>query len=332
MRNIFLPSGFLVLILGLGGLLAASAIQANQGVDFADPDAEENAVLERPVFDSMRSKLEALTTEIPAVQQVRLPLDSGATFLALEIKALAAKPKGNLLILPGADQHPDWPEGLAPLRRVMPEYGWTSLALSLPAFKVSAVPQRTLGTGPLLDLASLRQRPAEVSNSVEPEVEQDLDEEVAIDIDAAASLQSALATQSVLVEERVTQAQKYLDTRGQLVLVLQGESIYWLQNWLAKGNLKRNQPLILLFVEAPVGVDEEALAALIQQLGQRPILDIYAHNNDAQVSLALKRKQAYMRAGNKHAVQLELSMPANSSDGTANRWLIQRVEGWLRSL
>lgn len=53
-------------------------------------------------------------------------------FLALHQPALKAKPKGAILMLHAAGQHPDWPGTLRYLRTHLPKLGWHSLSISLP--------------------------------------------------------------------------------------------------------------------------------------------------------------------------------------------------------
>jgi len=305
---------------------------------FGFDDEEEQAVIqERSNPDPMREMLTALVAEMPVEEVINLPLKEDETFLALKKLSLSFKPKGQVLMLPGDRQHPNWPQGIAPLRQVLPEYGWTTLAVSLPIYKSAGVAKRTLGPGPLLSYSSTAKKSDENTEKTDPEVgasflggadEEEKEEVVVEAIDPV----EALNEHRVLIEARVQAALQHLGTQGRQVLVLQGESVYWLQPWLAGGNLSKRSPLILLYVEAPAGADSASFAELIKKLGKRPILDIYAGQNALQASWAAERKVAYLRAGNDQAVQMAVKVPVSSGDGTDSRWLTQRVEGWLRGL
>lgn len=55
-------------------------------------------------------------------------------FLGLARPDLTGTNRGGVVLLHPMGAHPDWPEVIAPLRRAVPNYGWTSLAIQLPAF------------------------------------------------------------------------------------------------------------------------------------------------------------------------------------------------------
>lgn len=300
-----------------------------------DDEEEQEVKVERSNPNPMVQMLNALTAELPAEQVVSLPLAEEETFLALQINAISAKSKGQVLMLPGDGQHPNWPQGIAPLREVMPEYGWTTLSIALPIYNNTGVAARTLGPGPLLSYSSLKEAAAPDAEKAEPSANaafMEDDEEEAVVEKEVIDPTAALNAHRALVEPRVKAALQHLGNKGQQVLILQGESVYWLKPWLAAGNLPKRSPLILLYVEAPAGADSASFAELIKELGKRPILDIYAGQNSLQTHWAAERKAAYLRAGNTLATQLVVKMPVSSSDGTDSRWLTQRVEGWLRGL
>lgn len=305
---------------------------------FGFDDEEEQVVKQERVNpDPMAAMLTALAAELPANQIVRLPLAEDKSFLALEIPALRAKAKGQVLMLPGDRQHPNWPLGIAPLRQVLPEYGWSTLAIALPIYKNAGLAKRTLGPGPLLGYISRANTSGAKDSEPDPATgasfmdlgEEEEEKPVAVEV---LDPVEALNEHRVLIEARLKAALEYQSKQGKQVLVLQGESVYWLQSWLEAGNLSRRSPLILLYVEAPAGADSASFEALIQKLGKRPILDIYAGQNALQASWAAERKTAYLRAGNNQAVQMAVKVPVSAGDGTDSRWLTQRVEGWLRGL
>lgn len=303
---------------------------------FDDDEEEQEVKVERSNPNPMLQMLNALVAELPAEQVIKLPLAEEQTFFALQINALSAKSKGQVLMLPGDGEHPNWPQGIAPLREVMPEYGWTTLSIALPIYNNTGVAARTLGPGPLLSYSSLKKNAATEVKKTEPGTNsaflEDEGEDEPVVKKEVTDPTIALNAHRALIEPRVKAALQHLGNKGQQVLILQGESVYWLQPWLAAGNLPKRSPLILLHVEAPAGADSASFAELIKALGKRPILDIYAGQNALQTHWAAERKEAYLRAGNTLATQLIVKMPVSSGDGTDSRWLTQRVEGWLRGL
>jgi hypothetical protein len=303
-----------------------------------DEDTDDAQVLERVEPDPMRDMLRTLRRELPAEQLLELPLDADETFLALQLQALSARPKGRLLLLPADGLHPDWPLGIAPIRRNLPEYGWTTLALSLPVYKPLGVPARTLPPGPLLSRMPTGKKAAAASANEDAGVLSagfgtgEMDEDAPV-VQERPDPTVRLAQHRESIEVRVQAGLRHAGSGGKLVLVLQGENIYWLQPWLETGRLGRQTPLILLNVEVPEGADAASIAETIRLLGSnRPILDIYDARNLEQQRLAEIRRAAYRRAGNQQAVQFPMHFESGARAATTDRWLSQRVEGWLRGL
>lgn len=58
---------------------------------------------------------------------------NGDKFLGLLIKQSSDKAQGAVIILHGMGAHADWPQIISPIRTSLPEYGWTSLSIQLPA-------------------------------------------------------------------------------------------------------------------------------------------------------------------------------------------------------
>ncbi len=316
--------------------LAPMALAAEPAFGF-DEEEEQDVKVERFNPDPMAQMLSALVAELPANQVINLPLTEDETFLALQIDALSAKAKGQVLLLPADRQHPNWPQGIAPLREVLPEYGWTTLSIALPIYKGTSVAERTLAAGALLPYSSLKKATDNPVEEIETNtnavfLDNDMEEDEAVVEKEVVDPAKALNTHQALVESRLNAALQHLGNADQQVLILQGESVYWLQSWLAAGKLPKHSPLILLHVEAPAGADSASFAELIKALGKRPILDIYAGQNVLQTHLAAERKLAYLRAGNHLASQMVVKVPVSKGDGTDSRWLTQRVEGWLRGL
>jgi len=49
-----------------------------------------------------------------------------------------SNPAGHVLILHGARQNPDWKDVIRPLRLALPDYGWTTLSIEMPAVSTEA--------------------------------------------------------------------------------------------------------------------------------------------------------------------------------------------------
>ncbi len=56
-------------------------------------------------------------------------------FMALYHDDSTGTLQGGVIILHGMGTHPDWPDVIAPLRKALPQSGWATLSIQLPAFE-----------------------------------------------------------------------------------------------------------------------------------------------------------------------------------------------------
>ena len=305
---------------------------------FAEEDDEgATPSVQRAEVDYQRLLLQAMLEQVEEKEILQLELDEERQFIALAKEALSDQPKGRVLLLPADGHHPNWPEGLASLRTQLADYGWHTLALSLPVYQPLGPPQRTLPPGPLLSrLGSSAATPAE--NDEDPdqagfaggfdEPEADPASEEPVSQDPA----ERLAQQQDEVVARLQVALNHFPDQGRQVLVLQGEAVFWLLPWLAAQADRQPLALVLLHVQVPAGAQADDLNALLRSLENWPLLDIYTASDRQQARLAEQRQAAYRRSGNNKALQLNMERAPGQSLGNRERWLNQRVEGWLRSL
>ena len=150
-----------------------------------------------------------------------------------------------------------------------------------------------------------------------------------LSIQLPADLMRANAQTQNRVEQRLQAAWGHLDTPD--LLILQGAAIYQAMDWMAD-RLPADLPLVLLHAEVPQVAQTTELANLLQTWDNRPLLDIYDGRRSDQRVWAEERARAYRRAGNRRAEPMALSMDPMDRGHQADRWLGQRVEGWLRRL
>src|SRR5690606_24541602 len=72
-----------------------------------------------------------LARQLPPAEVLSLQAGDEA-FMALWQPANVAEPKGLVILLPSTGESADWPRGIGPLRRSLPDHGWHTLSLSLP--------------------------------------------------------------------------------------------------------------------------------------------------------------------------------------------------------
>lgn len=322
----------------LASLLVIQPLQAS-GLPpgFADEeDEEEDDQRERADVDYQRLLLKAMLEQVDEEEILELDLDEERQFLLLQMEALRPDPKGNVFLLPGDGQHPNWPVAIAPLRQKLADFGWNTLALSLPAYQPLTLPRRTLPPGPLL---------ARMDGGAAPRSQEEDEEDTggfpgAFDDDSNDEEESQeevdprerLEQQQAWVQERLQLALNHQGSNGRQVFVLQGEAAFWLLPWLEAGQWPDNAALVLIDVQVPEGARSAELNRVLRALGSRPVLDVYNPRSATARRQAEERQAAYRRAGNQRAVQLSMDTPSSQRQQSRDAWLAQRVEGWLRSL
>lgn len=74
---------------------------------------------------------ETLTERLPEEEVIRL-FAEGSRFLGLYRNNRAERARGAVILVHGLGAHPDWPEVISPLRRGLPEVGWSTLSIQMP--------------------------------------------------------------------------------------------------------------------------------------------------------------------------------------------------------
>lgn len=104
-----------------------------------------NALPPRALPDLPLSREQAVNHHLTLLQRAgeSLPLNAGnEIFYGLLLTERSGQPQGGVLILPDDGQHGHWPDVIAPLREYLPEYGWTTLSISLPDTPAAQRPAR----------------------------------------------------------------------------------------------------------------------------------------------------------------------------------------------
>jgi hypothetical protein len=128
----------LLLCLTLPPLLAQEPAASAPTSAEPDTSAAVTTPPEQPIWPAVGEANSQLSDRIPPEQQ--LWLEAGADrFFARMRPELTGQPRGAILILHDAGQHPSWPLTVAALFDELPLHGWHTLALELPA-PASAAP------------------------------------------------------------------------------------------------------------------------------------------------------------------------------------------------
>jgi hypothetical protein len=94
-----------------------------------------------PAADLVREARIATQIEDAVLDGEVVWLQAGTVrFLAIHTPAEADQTRGAVILLHGADAHPDWPEVVFPLRTGLPGHGWETLSIQLPVSAPDAPP------------------------------------------------------------------------------------------------------------------------------------------------------------------------------------------------
>jgi len=82
-------------------------------------------------IDKERRWAEQLQDQLVVGEPLRLTAGQQG-FFALYTPAVGKLQRGGVILLHGLGAHPDWPDVISPLRKNLPETGWSTLAVQLP--------------------------------------------------------------------------------------------------------------------------------------------------------------------------------------------------------
>lgn len=226
---------------------------------------------------------------------------NGEEFLGLWLPQRTRTPQGAALILPGDQEHGQWPLNVAPLRENLPDYGWSTLAIALPDIPV----QYLARTGPATETPT------------EPQP----------DPQSAAKTNSETEQYSAQMLKRIDAAVNYLQNQGQLnlVIIANGHNAHWAAQWFAQKNIGANNEKGMALALIDAQDDAYAPQSLLQLLPSFsfPILDLVYANTPNQALLQRQRAGAMRQAKRDDYQQLSLS--------AWNDEALRRIRGWLKT-
>jgi len=106
------------------GLMALLGLAVASGTLASDIDKERRWAEQLQDQLVVGEPLQLTTTSQPSAGQ--------QAFFALYTPAVGKLQRGGVILLHGLGAHPDWPDAISPLRKNLPETGWTTLSIQLP--------------------------------------------------------------------------------------------------------------------------------------------------------------------------------------------------------
>ncbi|MFL9813354.1 alpha/beta hydrolase family protein [Stutzerimonas sp. VN223-3] len=296
--------------------------------------------IERPKLLSRSEAMAGdLKRQLPASEIVSLQAGE-KEFVALWRPANVGVPKGLVILLPGDGESADWPRGIGPLRRGLPDHGWHTLSLSVPD-----APQITpVGTlhSPVEPAEPLKEQPEPAPDVTDEEDapneagylpeetattqnEPPLDEPEAQDSPEPDVTELSHADQ---IAERLDAALTFARSKQprKIALLGQGTGGYWAARYLQQLAPDDVAHLLLIQPHQPEGQDE-TLADLVPAL-KLATGDFYYKDNTGNLSAARERLNASRRI--KHPAYEQVGLqPLFGNRKAEQEQLVRRVRGWL---
>ncbi|MEL7560509.1 alpha/beta hydrolase family protein [Stutzerimonas chloritidismutans] len=315
-----------------------NSVQLRAAEEPAEPETTTAPVVaDRPGLPSRSETMAAdLLRQLPSSEFINLNA-GGNDFVALWRPANVAEPKGVIVLLPGEGESADWPRGVGPLRRSLPDHGWHTLSLSLPD-----------SPGLVLQIAT-EPAPEQATDAAETEAEQPsedpapneagyLPEETAAapaepaadDPDTKETIETSQikSDQAEQITARIEAALAFARSKQPKTIVLlgQGTGGYWAARYLQQQAPQDVRHLLLVQPRQPDG-QEEPLAQLVPPL-KLITGDFYYKDVTSDQQTARDRLNASRRI--QHPAYRQVGLPQRTGERQADQEvLVRRVRGWL---
>lgn len=301
---------------------------AQDPVPAKDATATQAPVEREPLPARSQEDAMALERQVPKAEQRQIQAGSAA-FLALWKPANRDTPKGVAILVPGEDETADWPIAVGPLRRRLPDAGWSSLSLTLPdpwddgAIARAEEPSPTAATDKTdPDKKGDTPVPANPAPTAEAEAK------------AATERAAAQAEQEKAIAERIYArldaaiAFAQQNKAPSIVLIGHGSGAYWAARYLSDHASPAAQRLVMVAASEP----RDATPSLLEITTTLKVAtaDLVYKDQEVARRAAQQRLDASKRSRASRFTQLFLvAVPGNSAD--EQEQMFRRVRGWLDS-
>ena len=319
----------LVYRLALPALCLSLILPCAFSVEAADPapaqtPTEAKPVERQPLPERSQEEAAALARTIPADEQQQLQAGDD-TFLSLWKPANVAEPKGVVIIIPGAGETADWPQAIGPLRRQLPNAGWSSLSITLPDLQSDVIAPRVLDVPPTIKAPDVGSKDSTTAAPIEQAAggEADVADKVVVD-----SSEEHAKVDAERIFARLDAAIAYAEQQSapSIVVLGHGTGGYWAARYMSEKQPSQVEKLVMVAVQTPAKAKPE-LTELTPTL-KLPTADIFYMDKPLDRNAALERLQASKRLKTSAFSQVSLkSLPGNAKD--QQEQLVRRVRGWL---
>lgn len=318
------PAICLMLILPCSPVAMAADPAPDKDAKPAETAVERAALPTRSQEDAL-----ALERQVPLAEQQQLQA-GGESFLALWKPANAGEPKGVVVIVPGADESADWPNAVGPLRRKLPDVGWSSLSLSMPDAYNDGVFARVAGSSAGGDKAGSDKDKAKDAQAKAPDPAAIAQAEVAASAEQAAAKAEQANANAEKIFARIDSAVAFAQQNKarSIVLLGHGTGAYWAARYMSERPSPAIQKLVMV-TAVDTGKDAPALLEVLPTL-KVATADFVNKDKSVPRQQAQDRLDASKRLKNPRFTQVALNaMPGNPA--AEQDQLFRRVRGWLEA-
>ncbi len=303
--------------------------------------------LDRPKAQTEKNKSSLLLKEVD--ERDVITLNAGdEEFIGLFSEQNTAQPLGGVLIIHDSGLGPNNQYFTAPLRKRLPDYGWNTLAISLPEPETTPLPSRKWPPYPAdFTLNS----PAEDENSTEEETDPDTESESSDEESLETESNEETSASDTQEEPETAQAKnepsntvsaqertmtrieasvQELISRGQLNIILVGHGVgaSWAISYLESSSNPEMFTLVVIDPKLPpVEQDKNYINTRLEKFIDVPILDIVSTQNSFTKKQAKERRNTANRKQLKAYQQL-FTRATSNSEVNHNR-IVKRIRGWL---
>lgn len=299
-----------------------------------------------PLPSRSDSQAAGLQRQLPADQFVALTA-GGEDVVALWQPANVGEPKGLIILLPGQGESADWPSGIGPLRRGLPDHGWQTLSLSLPD-SATLLPSAPLNTDAAAQAApataadtsdALKEDGAGALAQQSPPVEAGALPEAttatgsapgAEETDTAPTEPPNMPSEAERIDKRIDAALAFARSKqpAGIVMIGQGTGGYWAARYLQQQAPAGVKGVLVIQPERPQGQDEP-LAQLLPSV-KGVVGDFFYDAGPGEQAAARERLNASRRT--RHPAYRQLELPDAVDRDTRQAQLLRRARGWLDRL
>ncbi|SFF95392.1 DUF3530 family protein [Neptunomonas qingdaonensis] len=332
-----------------GGVTSSFAEETPAGDTQTPAPPTETIKANRIVPDKQASLLADVSKELMSSETEILDLNAGEdNFKAYYRNRSGALSHGGIIFFPDDYTHPNWPIFIEPLRTGLSEFGWSTLAIPLPAPVTRANPIRTLPS-----LKAIRSQPSTDTedSTATPEsttpIEQNTTANTTPTTPLPASQESESESESE-VERQSSEAYQQILQRGmtalqalqqkgmdRFILAGAGTGATWATALALDLQAQANMSLLIINAQQSPDISAPKLLDLIPEL-ELTTLDIYtdnpgsssrSHKSYSRLRLETARRNNLTNINNYHQSRL----PATSNTLQGQEWLIRYTRGLLET-